>query len=441
MGREESRVAGRWLRAVSFLHRLSLERGFAPLYRLIGSGAGQRQRRSFTLQLSAFTQNRLLPPPSSRIFAQGRRLFLLGVFSFPLWVKALSILEAKYPSASYVLKQFDIDPAYVRNPSFVDFILRNEARYRRFYENSAKRGKAYIPLFKELLASGGLSHLFVYMSMTESGFQSYAKSKKKAAGLWQFMAATAKRFKLRVDQEKDERYDPVASTKAAMQYIQALYKMFGKWYLVMMAYNCGEGRLQRAIRRAGSDDFAVLMDDRKAWIPEETRNYLRKIILLSMMGEKIHSSPAKEDRELRRKILPDTEMLVNVYGGTSLERMAKLLRMNVGRLQRLNPQIRGGMIARDLGMTQIFIPADRLGYYRAFYRPPLLREIYRKRGYSRLVAHIVRQGDTLKSVARLYHSTPLDLVVANQLAQPRLRPGSVLMVPVTQRVYESLQKY
>ena len=379
--------------------------------------------------------------PLSSIERRSRRLFLLGSVLLPASITALSILEAKYPSASYVLKQFDIDPAYLRNPSFVDFILRNEIRYRRFYENSVKRGKTYIPLFKELLSSGGLSHLFIYMSMTESGFQSYAKSKKKAAGLWQFMAATAKRFKLRVDKVKDERYDPVASTKAAMQYIQTLYKMFGKWYLVMMAYNCGEGRLQRAIRRAGSDEFAVLMDDRKAWIPEETRNYLRKIILLSMMGEKIHSSPSKEDRKLRQKILPDTEILVNVYGGISLKNMAKLLRMNVGRLQRLNPQIRDGMIAGDLGMTQIFIPADRLGYYRAFYRPPLLREIYRQKGYRRLIAHVVRQGETLKSVAWRYHTTPLDLIVANQLSNPRLRPGKLLMVPVTQEVYESLRKY
>ena len=381
-----------------------------------------------------------MPTSSNHFIEKRRRLFLFGLLALPVFLRALSILELKYPSATYVLKQFDIDPSYIRHPSFVDFILKNEARYRRFYENSSRRGKAYIPLFKELLSSGGLSHLFVYMSMTESGFQSYAKSKKKAAGLWQFMAATAKRFKLRVDKERDERYDPVASTKAAMQYIHALYKMFGKWYLVMMAYNCGEGRLQRAIRRAGSDDFSVLMDDRKAWIPAETRNYLRKIILLSMMGEKIHRSPEKEDRELRQEILPDTEMLVNVYGGTSLERMAKLLRMNVGRLQRLNPQIRGGLIDRDLGMTQIFIPADRLAYYRAFYRPPLLREIYRQKGYSRLIAHIVHKGDTLKRIARRYHTTPLDLVVANQLATPRLRLGSILMVPVTQEIYESLRK-
>ena len=363
------------------------------------------------------------------------------MIALPGWLSALSVLESKFPSYSYVFKEFDIDPGYIRNPSFVNFILKNESRYRRFYENSTKRGKAYIPLFKDILSAGGLSHLFVYMSMTESGFQSYAKSNKNAAGLWQFMAATAKRFKLRVDKNKDERYDPVASTKAAMQYIQSLYKMFGKWYLVMMAYNCGEGRLQRAIKKAGSDDFAVLMDDRRKWIPEETRNYLRKILLLSMMGEKIQTSPKAEDRKLRQEILPDTETLVNIYGGTSLEEMARLLRMNVGRLHRLNPQVRGGELARDLGMTQIFIPADRLAWYRAFYRPPMLREIYKEKGYSYLVAHIVREGETLKSVARTYHTTPLDLIVANQLSRARLDVGSVLMVPVTEETYERVRKY
>jgi len=350
-------------------------------------------------------------------------------------------IAQRFPSSSYVLKQFDIDPSYVHSPDFVEFVSKNEAKYRRFYENSTKRGKEYIPLFKNLLSNGGLSHLFIYMSMTESGFQSYAKSNKKAAGLWQFMAATARRFNLKVSKERDERYDPVASTKAAMRYIQTLYRMFGKWYLVMMAYNCGEGRLQQAIRRAGSDDFSVLMDARRKYLPAETRTYLKKILLLSMMGEKIHKSPKKEDIKIRDLILPDTEVLVNVYGGTTLQKMAKLLRMNVGKLARLNPQFAGGRISGEMGMTQIFIPVDRLGYYRAFYRPPTLEEIYRQKGYSRLVAHIVRKGETLRTIAANYHTTPLDLIIANQLASPRLVANTVIMVPVTQKFYESLHRY
>ena len=370
-----------------------------------------------------------------------RRSFLLWTAALPALVHALSIIEAKFPSYSYVMREFDIDPSYIRDPSFVEFITKNEERYRRFYENSTKRGKAYIPLFKDLLNSGGLSHLFIYLSMTESGFKSTAKSNKQAAGLWQFMAATARRFNLKVDRQKDERYDPVASTKAAMQYIQTLYRMFGKWYLVMMAYNCGEGRLQKAIKRAGTDDFTTLMNEKAAYIPQETRNYLRKIILLSMMGEKIKSSPEKKDIKIRDIILPDSEVLVNIYGGTTLEKLAGLLRMNVGRLAQLNPQLAGGRINEELGLTQIFIPVDRLPYYKAFYTPPTLEQIYRDKHYSKLIAHIVRKGDTLKSVARAYHTTPLDLIIANQLQDLKLRENTIVMVPVTREEYERRLRY
>ena len=373
--------------------------------------------------------------------AAGRRAFLAGALCAPLWLCALSILETKYPSYRYVMEEFDIDPSYIRDPWFSRFIFENEDRYRRFYENSLKRGKEYIPLFKDLLSSGGLSHLFVYLSMTESGFKRTAKSNKKAAGLWQFMAATARRFNLTVTKNRDERYDPVASTKAAMEYIQTLYRMFGKWYLVMMAYNCGEGRLQRAIKKAGTDDFATLMDDRAAYLPKETRNYLRKIILLSMMGEKIKSSPEKKDIRIRDIILPDTEVAVNIYGGITLEKLARLLRMNPGRLAKLNPQFAGGRIDAELGLTQVFIPRDRLPYYDAFYTPPTLEQIFRDKHYSRLIAHVVRRGDTLRTIARAYHSTPLDLIIANQLKSVTLKRGAIVMVPVTQPEYERRMTY
>lgn len=376
----------------------------------------------------------------SRVSA-GRRSFLLAAALSPVWLRALSILETKFPSYAYVMGEFDIDPSYINDPWFSEFILKNEARYRRFYENSLQRGKEYIPLFKDLLNSGGLSHLFVYLSMTESGFKRTAKSNKKAAGLWQFMAATARRFKLKVDKNRDERYDPVASTKAAMEYIQTLYRMFGKWYLVMMAYNCGEGRLQKAIKKAGTDDFATLMNEKAAYLPKETRNYLRKIILLSMMGEKIKSSPKKKDIKIRDIILPDSEVLVNIYGGATLEELAKLLRMNVGRLARLNPQLAGGRIDAELGLTQIFIPRDRLPYYNAFYTPPTLEEIFHRKHYSKLIAHIVRKGDTLKSIARGYHVTPLDLIIANQLTELNLQPNTIVMVPVTREEYERRLRY
>ncbi len=350
-------------------------------------------------------------------------------------------LSQKYPSYKYVLQEFDIDTNYINEPEFVRFVTNNEDKYRSFYKNSLKRGKAYIPMFKDLLVSGGLSHLFVYMSMTESGFQTYAKSSKQAAGLWQFMSATAKRFNLRVDEHIDQRYDPIASTEAAMKYIQTLYRMFGKWYLVMMAYNCGEGRLQKAIKMARSDDFVTLMSEDKKYLPLETRRYLQKIILLSMMGERIRTSTKKEEKKIKEEILPSTEILVNVYGGITLQQIANMIDVNVGELYRLNPQIKGGKIPNSVSMTQIFIPAKKLERFKAFYRPPTLQEIFKKRGYSKLVAHIVKKQDTLKEIARNYHSTVLDIIIANELPNEYLKLGQVIMVPVSNRVYEERLTY
>ncbi len=350
-------------------------------------------------------------------------------------------LKQKFPNYRYVLEQFDIDPSYIDDPYFVDFVLKNEAKYRRFYTSSTKRGKDLIPLFKSLLTSGGLSHLFIYLSMTESGFKPRAISKKRAAGLWQFMAATARRFNLVVNRKRDDRFDPIASTKAAMSYIQTLYKMFGKWYLVMMSYNCGEGRVQRAIKRAGSDSFEILMDEKRRLLPKETRDYLRKIILLSMIGEKINQSPLPKYKKIKMQILPKDEISVNIYGGITLKRLSAILQLPISKILKLNPHLRGSVIGEDIGLTQITIPVKNLKYYKKNYTPPTLKQIFAQKGYSKLIAHIVRAGDNLNKIARKYHTTPLDLVLVNKLDNTKLEPNTIVMVPVTEELYNKLYQF
>jgi membrane-bound lytic murein transglycosylase D len=346
-----------------------------------------------------------------------------------------AVLADKYPSYRYVMQQFDIDPSYIDNPQFVDFVLKNEAKYRRFYTRSLKRGEKLIPTFTELLLSNGLSHLFVYMSMTESGFKTYAKSNKSAAGLWQFMSATARRYNLVVNRNVDQRYDPIASTQAAMRYINALYKQFGKWYLVMMAYNCGEGRLARAIRKAGTDDFVTLMDARRRLIPPETRDYLKKILLLSMMGERIVQSETPEDKQIKEKII-DGKTFVNVVAGTRIVDLVDILDMSLPDFLEMNPQIVTSKIPADAFLVQIAIPAEKLKRFKEHYKPPTLQEIYRTKHYSRLVAHIVRRGETLNTIARDYQVAPIELIIANELPKADLTPGQVLMIPMTEAAFQ-----
>ena len=362
----------------------------------------------------------------------GWRIALLWMVS---GVLSAAILTQRFPSYRYVMEQLDINASYIDNPQFIQFVRQNEAKYRRFYSHSVQRGKTYIPTFTELLLSSGISHLFVYLSMTESGFKTYAKSNKQAAGLWQFMSATARNYRLIVNQKVDQRYDPVAATQAAMRYINALYKKFGKWYLVMMAYNCGEGRLARAIQRAGTHDFAVLMDARRRLIPPETRDYLKKIILLAMMGEHIVTSQKPEDKKIKRRII-DGKTFVNVVAGTRIIDIVDILGMSLPAFMAMNPQIHTSRIPADAFLVQIAIPANKLKIFKEHYQPPTLKNIYKTKHYSRLVAHLIRPGERLGSIARQYRVTPIELIIANELPSTRLVPGRLLMIPVTEAVFQ-----
>jgi len=367
------------------------------------------------------------------------RIFFLWIFLGVVSLFAIDI-PRKYPSYAYVLHEFDIDETYVFDPKFEDFVSKNETKFKRFYNNSVRRGREYMPMFKDLLAKDGLSHLFVYLSMTESGFQANAKSPAKAAGLWQFMSATAQRFGLKVTKNIDERYDPLAATNAAMRYIQTLYKQFGKWYLVMMSYNCGEGRVAKAIRRAGTDDFATLMDDASHYIPAETRTYLKKIILLSMMGEHIIKGKTKEALKIKKEII-DGKLLVNVSGGTNLVKFVEILQMKLSDFFDMNPHLSDYKISENISMVQVMIPQEKYHLYQAFYTPPTLAQIFKTKHYNNLVSHIVAETDSIKSIARKYKTTPIDLIIANQLDSEKLKPGTLLVVPVTQETFERLIRY
>jgi membrane-bound lytic murein transglycosylase D len=349
-------------------------------------------------------------------------------------------LADKYPSYKYVMKKLDVDPSYIDNPQFVNFVNKHEAKYRRFYTHSIKRGEKYIPTFTEMLLSSGISHLFVYLSMTESGFKSYAKSNKSAAGLWQFMSATARNYNLVVNKNVDQRYDPIASTQAAIKYIHKLYKDFGKGYLVMMAYNCGEGRLGRAIKRAGTDRFDVLMDAKRRLIPPETRDYLKKIILLSMMGEHIVESTKPEDKKIKEKII-DGKTFVNVVAGTRILDIVDSLQISLLEFMEMNPQIRSSKIPLDAFLVQVSIPAEKLKLFKEHYKPPTLKQIYQKKKYSRLVAHVVQNEETLGDIAAIYGNAPLDLIIANELSSSTLKAGQLLMIPVTEGYYQAHRKY
>lgn len=154
---------------------------------------------------------------------------------------------------------------------------------RRHFEKYLLRSKFFIPYIVPLLRQNGLPEDLVYLSMIESGFNNLARSHAKAVGPWQFISATGKRYGLMVNWWVDERRDIRKSTLAAVEYLRDLYLIFKSWELAAAAYNAGEAKVARAIRRFGSKDFWVLSQHR--FFRPETRDYVPKIIAAAIISK------------------------------------------------------------------------------------------------------------------------------------------------------------
>ncbi len=353
-----------------------------------------------------------------------------------------SWIENKYPSYSYVFNEFDVDESYIYDDDFVSFVIKNEKKLKRFYQHSLRRGKEILPTMQGLLVEDGVSDLFIYLSMVESGFITDAVSPKKAVGLWQFMAATAKHYDLTVCNSYDERCDTVSATSAAIAYLNKLHKQFGKWYLAAMAYNCGEGCMERAIRRAGTDDLSILTDKDLKYLPRETRAYIKKLLLVSMIGENVTLDFGRDIHDG----LEDTLIRVDVSGGTSLKQIAKLLKMKEKQLFNLNKSLKNGLVPKEKVRYKITIPIEKVYAFYLRYELPKKKQKDKKiekkilNFKSHMLSHYVALGETLESVAKLYQSDSKEIMIANHLQNDFLVLDSLLVVPVSQNVFEKMSK-
>lgn len=160
------------------------------------------------------------------------------------------------------------------------FSVEDRARFDRFM----RRGALYKTLIDDILVESGVPPEMYYLAMIESGFSRKARSQASAVGVWQFGAATARLYGLRVDREVDERLDIIRSTRAAARHLRELRAEFGSWNLAMAAYNCGTGCVRKAVRRGGTREFWHLA--RRRLLPIETINYIPKFQAALQIGMK-----------------------------------------------------------------------------------------------------------------------------------------------------------
>ncbi len=352
--------------------------------------------------------------------------FILGMISF---IHAVELTE-KYPLYPYVLNEFDIEKEYIYDEDFNQFVLRNEKGLKKFYKQSLQRGKEILPTIQGLLMGEGISDLFIYLSMVESGFSMHAVSPKKAVGLWQFMPKTAQKYNLTVCSAYDERYDTARATIAAIQYLNKLYNQFGKWYLAAMAYNCGEGRMERAISKAGTEELSILLDPKEKYLPSETRKYIKKILLVAMIGEnktlELHTS--------KKNMMDDGLIDVEISSKTRLKEIAQLIKIDFNLLQKLNAHIRQDIKLKKNIKYKITIPIEKIF---AFYLRYELDNDFR-RVKPHLISHYVKLGETLDSIAQRYQTQSEEIKSENHLKNENLTLDKLLLIPVTKKVFENI---
>ena len=363
-----------------------------------------------------------------------------GAQGYPL----LSMLARPMPSAAgadYGLTVHEVKPApavartvdLTTPPDNLWIRLRNgfamtnlnddlTLHYQQWYQNRpdalrrmVERSRPYLHHIVEELEARGMPTEIALLPMVESSFNPMAYSRSHASGLWQFIPATGKRFNLEQTWWQDQRRDVVASTEAALEYLQTIYEMHGDWHLALASYNWGEGAVKRAIEKNQAKGLAT--DYASLTMPAETRHYVPKLQAL----KNIFSNAAL----MSQLGLP--EIINRPYFATigtpramDVKTAARLANMPVDEFLALNPAHNRPVMKAD---TPLVLPAEKLETFQnnlERHAEPL----------TEWQAYTLKPGEKLDQVAPRFGIKLADLMRANGLSgKIRLAGGSTLLVP------------
>jgi membrane-bound lytic murein transglycosylase D len=317
------------------------------------------------------------------------------------------------------------------NPQVEHFLDRFTGARREVVSLWVGRAGRYLSMIRGVLKSRGLPEELAYTAMIESGFNPLAVSRAGAKGMWQFMAGTARRYGLRVDQWIDERLDPEKSTVAAAAYLHDLYGMFGSWALAQAAYNAGEMKVSRAIRATGSSDFWTLAQTNH--LQTETKHFVPAIhaATLIALNPSRYGFQVKEDG-------PVAVETVVVPASTELRRLGPRAGITIETLKTLNPALVRGVTPPGKSWP-LKVPAGTGADVQSALKPAAKRvatttpqrdgtkqSVSANHGHS---VHVVQPRDTVGAIAKKYGVTVADVLRWNSLEeQARIRPGDRLRI-------------
>jgi len=293
------------------------------------------------------------------------------------------------------------------------------AKHPKYMQRVTERSRRYAWHIIQELKRRDMPAEIALLPIVESAYDPFAYSHGRAAGLWQFIPATGKRFGLKQDWWYDGRRDLLDSTNAALDYLQYLHKRFkGDWLLALAAYNSGEGTVSKAVRRNRKKGKPITFWDLK--LPKETRAYVPKLIALKQLVD----TPAAYDIELGP--LPNEPYFEIVHTGGQIDMAvaAELAGIELEALYRLNPGF-NQWATSPKGPHRLLIPMDQASAFRQAIAslPPEKRVQW--------VRHKIKNGESIGQIAKRYHTTVSALKAANGIGGTSIRAGKHLLVPVS----------
>lgn len=351
-----------------------------------------------------------------------------------------------FPDSVYVnrLYRLPTEMELVYNPVVRSYIDMYTGRMRGSVEYFLGKSDYYFPIFEQALDKYGLPLELKYLPIIESALNPTIASRMGATGLWQFMIGTGKMYDLEVNTLVDERRDPIKSTEAAARYLRDLHNIYGDWNLVIAAYNCGPGNVNKAIKRSGgqTDYWAIY-----PYLPKETRGYVPAFIAAAYVMN-YYSEHNICPFEYKYTHSTDT---IRVDKQLHLQQVSEVLNVPLDELRTLNPQYKKDIVPGEFKSYVLNLPSinaadfelqrDSIFSYKAteflVHRKEVTPSGYTASVGSNATRYKVRRGDNLASVANKYGVSTTQLKRWNGLKSNRLRAGQILAVSAGKPVENS----
>jgi len=333
-----------------------------------------------------------------------------------------------------------IDVSY--NKVVSNYINMYTHKRRDLVENMLGLSDYYFPLFEELLDANGMPMELKYLPVIESALNPNAVSRVGATGMWQFMYYTGRMYKLEINSYVDERRDPVKSTYAAIHFLKDLYNIYQDWVLVIAAYNCGPGNVNKAIRRSGgkTDYWDIYYH-----LPRETRGYVPAFIAAAYVMNYYG------DHHLSKKtcdlpIMCDTLLIDQQL---HLDQVSRVMGIGIDELRTLNPQYRRDILPANGKSYVLRLPFNQTTRFidledsilafndSVYFNAEALSKAPAYNSYTPGVAptknhvkifYTVKSGDNLGYISNWYNVSVSDLRYWNGLQRNVIRSGQKLAI-------------